>query len=104
VPRYVVERELGDVAEDALIAAAEAATALRERDFPEIGWERSHVVRGGGGLRAYCIYSAPGPDAIRAYSARAGLPVDRIDEIRLDLLPDDRAAERHRGATRGPTG
>jgi hypothetical protein len=99
VPRYLVERDLGELTEDAVHAAADAGTEIRERDFPEIGWERSHVVRANGGLRAYCVYSAPDPEAIRAYSARAGLPVDRIDEIRLDLLPDPGY-----GGTGGPNG
>jgi hypothetical protein len=99
VPRYLVERHLGEITEEAVHAAAEAGTELRERDFPHIGWERSHVVRADGGLRAYCVYSAPDPETIRVYSARAGLPVDRIDEIRLDLVPDHGY-----GGSGGPSG
>ncbi len=89
MPRYLVERELGDIADDVLEAAVEASREIREGEFPEIGWEHSHVVRvDGGGLRAYCVYSAPDPGAIEAYSREAGLPVDGIHEIHSDLLPD----------------
>ena len=89
MPRYLVERELGDIPDDVLDAAVEASREIREGEFPDIGWEHSHVIRvDGGGLRAVCIYSAPDPDRIRAYSQRAGLPVDGIHEIHSDLVPD----------------
>ena len=88
MPRYLVQRELGDLADDDLRVAVEESADVREREFPEIGWEHSHVVRVDGGLRAICIYSAPGADALRAYSRRAGLPVDGIHEIHADLAPD----------------
>jgi hypothetical protein len=89
VPRYLVERELGDMPDDALNEAVEASREVREGEFPEIGWEHSHVIRvEGSGLRALCVYSAPDPAAIRAYSERAGLPVDGIHEIHADLTPE----------------
>ncbi len=89
MPRFLVERNLGEIGEDALRAAADATTDVRLRDFPQIGWERSHVLRTAQGLTAMCVYSAPDPETIRTYSAAVGLPVDSIHEIRMDLVPDD---------------
>jgi len=31
----------------------------------------------------YCVYDAPGPEAIRKVAQRNGLPVDRIIEVRV---------------------
>lgn len=31
----------------------------------------------------FCIYDAPGPEAIRTVAERNGLPVDRITEVRV---------------------
>ena len=88
MPRFLVERGLGHLTDDELPTAAEESTRVRERDFPQIGWEHSHVVRDDDGLRALCIYSAPDAGTLRDYSRRAGLPVDRIGEIHADLVPD----------------
>ena len=89
MPRYVIHRDLGDITDAQLDAAAKESERLRLSDFPEIGWEHSHVIRvEGSGLRALCVYSAPDPAAIRAYSERAGLPVDGIHEIHADLTPE----------------
>jgi muconolactone delta-isomerase len=87
VPRYVIHRDLGDITDAQLDAAAKESERLRLSDFPEIGWEHSHVVRVPGGLRSYCIYSAPDEQTIRAHAARAGLPVDHIREIHVDIVP-----------------
>ncbi len=89
MPRYLVERGLGEMGDEELNVGVESSRVIREGDFPEVGWEHSHLIRvAGAGLRAVCIYSAPHPDAIRAYSAKAGLPVDRIHEIHADLVPE----------------
>lgn len=87
MPRYLIERELGDITDDALEAAGEESTRVREEGFPEIVWEHSHVVRTADGLRSYCVYAAPDVQSIRAHAERAGLPVDRVHEIHVDLRP-----------------
>ncbi|MGD9571341.1 MAG: nickel-binding protein [Thermoleophilia bacterium] len=89
MPRFLVERSLGEIGDDDLRAVADASGEMRERDYPEIAWERSHVVRTADGLMAMCVYAAPDPEVIRAYSVKAGLPVDAIHEIHMDLVPED---------------
>ena len=89
MPRYLVERALGDITDDELARAAERSTRVREDGFPGIDWEHSHVVRTSGGLTAFCIYAAPDERVIRDYSAAAGLPADQIHEIHADIVPQE---------------
>lgn len=51
-----------------------------------VTWLRSYVSTEGG--MSFCIYDAPGPEAIRLAARANGLPVDRILEISvLDPYP-----------------
>jgi hypothetical protein len=87
MPRYVVLRALGDVSPEALEAAADNATRVREARFPEITWEHSHITRTGDGVMAYCVYAAPSPQHLRDHAAAAGLPADDVQEIEHELVP-----------------
>ena len=86
MPRYVIQRALGNVSDEELEAAAENSRQVREQNFPEIDWEHSHVVHTAEGLKSYCIYAAPNEQMVRDHAAAAGLPADDIEEIKLDLL------------------
>ena len=48
-------------------------------------WIKSYVSHAEG--KIYCEYDAPSPEAIRDHARRAGLPVDRISEIALEINP-----------------
>lgn len=85
--RYLIQRTLGEVSDAQLEAAAAESRRVREERFPEITWEHSHVVRAEGGLTSYCVYAAPSEQHVRDHAAAAGLPVDHIREIELDLGP-----------------
>jgi hypothetical protein len=67
--------------------AAGAETELRRREIAEsnadegVTWLHSYV--GENGKKAFCLYEAPSPEAVRRVSARSGLTVDRITEIRV---------------------
>ena len=89
MPRYVIERVLGDISDEELHEAAERSKRMREDDFPEIDWEHSHVVRMDGGLTSYCIYTAPDVGTIRDHAAAVGIPADRIHEIHSDIVPHE---------------
>jgi hypothetical protein len=91
MPRYVVERDLGDITDAQLDEAARESERVRLEDFPEIGWEHSHVVRVGGGLRSFCVYSAPDERVIRAHAARVGIPADHIHPIHAEIVPHEGA-------------
>lgn len=85
--RFVIRRELGNVSEDELQAAALHSKRVREEQFPDIGWDHSHVVRTDSGLATYCIFEAAGPERIREHAKAAGLPVDVIYELVADVDP-----------------
>jgi hypothetical protein len=87
MPRYLIQRTLGNISRDELETAAEVSRRVRAEQFPEIEWEHSHVVRTPDGLTSYCIYAAPSAQHIREHAAAAGLPADDVQEIDRDLLP-----------------
>lgn len=87
MPRYLIERPLGDITMEELERAADYSTEVRLEQFPEMGHEHTHVVRAENGFTAFCVYSADGPDAVRAHAEASGLPIERILEIETDLEP-----------------
>jgi hypothetical protein len=50
-----------------------------------VRWIRSYVSAAEG--KIYCEYDAPDPEAVREHARRAGLPVDRISEVWLEISP-----------------
>jgi hypothetical protein len=87
MPRYLIEREVGDVSRDQLDEVVERATRIREESFPDIAWHHTHVVRTPAGLTAYCVYEAEDPERIRQHADAIGLPAQAIHEIEADLVP-----------------
>ena len=87
MPRFLITRNLGDVGDAQLEAAAAESSRVRDAQFPEITWEHSHVARTGAGLTSYCVYAAPSEQAVRDHAAAAGLPADAVYEIERDLVP-----------------
>jgi hypothetical protein len=51
--------------------------------MPDVRWIRSYVSDVDG--KIYCEYDAPSAEAIREHARRAGLPVDRVSEIALEI-------------------
>ena len=90
MPRYLVERQF-HVGEDEMPAVGRRSREIREEQFPEIGWEHSHVVVGDDGrVRTYCVYEAPSEDIVRRHADQLGMhDVERIHEIAGDVTPDD---------------
>lgn len=87
MPRYLIERAVGDVSNEQLDEIVELATRVREQSFPDIAWLHTHVVRTEAGLTAYCVYEAAEPDRIRQHADEIGLPAQAILEIEADLVP-----------------
>ena len=84
MPRYIIERSVPGLSRDELMLAgrrSQAALAV----LPDIRWIRSYVSDAEG--KIYCEYDAPSAEAIREHARRAGLPVDRISEIALEIDP-----------------
>ena len=87
MPRYLMERTVGDVTREELDRIAQRSQQIREERFPEITWEHSHVVRTPAGLMAVCVYESPNAESVKAHAAALGLPVERFYEVETDLTP-----------------
>ena len=87
MPRYLLERNVGDVTRDDLDRIAAHSTEIRLARFPQIEWEHTHVVRAEGGLTAFCVYESPDRETVLAHAEALGLPVERCFEVETDLVP-----------------
>jgi hypothetical protein len=83
MPRYIVERRAVITREELAAAGRRSVAALKT--MPEVRWIRSYVSDAEG--KIYCEYDAPSPEAIREHARRAGLPVDSISEVALEISP-----------------
>lgn len=82
--RYIIERMVGSLTREELDAAARRSNEVLG-GMPGVTWIRSYVSDAEG--KMYCEYDAPDADAIRLHARRAGLPVDRISEVALEISP-----------------
>jgi uncharacterized protein DUF4242 len=84
MPRFIIERSVPGLTRDELSETGRRSVAVLA-DMPEVRWIRSYVSDVDG--KIYCEYDAPSAEAIREHARRAGLPVDRISEIALEINP-----------------
>ena len=84
MPRYIIERSVPALTREELDAAGRLSVAVLS-EMPGVTWIRSYVSDTDG--KIYCEYDAPDPEAIREHARRAGLPVDRIVEVSLEISP-----------------
>jgi hypothetical protein len=84
MPRYIIERTVGSLSREELDAAGRRSNAVVAA-MPGIVWIRSYVSDVEG--KIYCEYDAPSVDAVLEHARRAGLPVDRVSEVSLEINP-----------------
>ena len=84
MPRYIIERAVPNLTRAQLEQAGYRSVDVLKA-MPEVRWIRSYVSDAEG--KIYCEYDAPSADAIREHARRAGLPVDRISEVALEISP-----------------
>ena len=85
MPRFVVERTLAEVTKEQLEDVGRRSNEVLA-DLSGVRWIRSYVSEADG--KVYCEYDAPSEELIREASRRAGLPIDRISEISIEIHPD----------------
>jgi len=85
MPRYIIERTVGRLTKEQLDAAGRRSNEVLE-GMPGVVWIKSYVSDAEG--KIYCEYDAPDEDAIREHARRAGLPVDNISEVAVEISPD----------------
>jgi hypothetical protein len=84
MPRYIIERSAPGLSREDLMAAGRRSVETLA-GMPGVRWIRSYVSDAEG--KIYCEYDAPDAEAIREHARRAGLPVDRISEVALEINP-----------------
>jgi len=66
-----------------------AAATRSKQVIAEMGgivWIKSYISESDG--KIFCEYDAPNEEAIMEHARRAGLPVDRISEVALEISPE----------------
>jgi hypothetical protein len=83
MPRYVVEREFPNRLQISVdeSGAKTCLTVVQNNLADQVTWIRSYV--SADKKKTFCIYEAPGPEAIRITASRCELPVQRITEVRV---------------------
>jgi hypothetical protein len=84
MPRYIIERNVGQLSREELDAAGRRSNEVLD-NMSGVIWIRSYVSDSEG--KIYCEYDAPDAEAIREHARRAGLPADTISEVSLEINP-----------------
>jgi hypothetical protein len=89
--KYVIERTMpgvGSSTREELHAASARSVDVLDKIGPDIQWVHSYVVDD----KVYCIYLAVSEQLLREHAERAGLPADKISEVRAIIDPTMAAA------------
>ncbi len=84
MPKFIIERNVGTLSGEELEAAGRKSNEVVD-GMPGVIWIRSYLSEVEG--KIYCEYDAPDEQAIREHARRAGLPVDRIVPVALEIGP-----------------
>ena len=84
MPRYIIERNVGSLSTAELDAAARRSIEAIAQ-LNGVVWIKSYVSQAEG--KIYCEYIAPNEEAVREHARRAGLRVDKISEVALEISP-----------------
>ena len=86
MPQFVIERDMpgaGQLGPDALRGASQGSCAVLRQLGPDIQWVHSYVTDD----KIYCLYRAPDAEMIRRHAESAGLPANRVSEVRTIIDP-----------------
>jgi hypothetical protein len=78
MPRYLLEREVGELTEEYMKAAFDKEQEVGEQ-MPDARWVRSYYSAEEGKL--YCEYEAPNLEMVLEFNRRVGIPVDRATVV-----------------------
>lgn len=86
MPKFIIERNIPDAgslsSQELRDISAKSCRVLRDLG-PEIQWVQSYITDD----RFYCVYVAPGIEAIREHGVRGGFPVDAVREVKGVIDP-----------------
>ena len=86
MPKYIIEREMPGVGQAPKEAHREGGRKSKEvlKELgPEIQWVESYVTED----KIYCVYIAPNKELIKKHAEKAGIPADKISEIKMVVDP-----------------
>jgi Nickel responsive protein SCO4226-like len=84
MPRYLIERTVGTLTRAQIEEGSRRSIEVLA-GMPGVVWIRSYVSDSEG--KIFCEYDAPSAEALREHARRAGIPVDRIIEVALEISP-----------------
>jgi hypothetical protein len=84
MPRYIVTRTLPPLTSEELNVIGKNVVAACDRMGKQ--WIRSHVTADG--KHSFCEFEAPNADACREHAQLAGLPLDDVIAVGLQIGPD----------------
>ena len=84
MPRYIIEREVGEVSQEELEAAGRKSNEVIA-GMEGVVWIRSYISSAEG--KIYCEYDAPNAEACLTHAKLTGLPADKISEISIEVNP-----------------
>ena len=87
MPRYMVTRSLPPLTSEQVRDVAR--NVVRACDEVGVTWIRSHLTADG--KHSFCEFEAPSADACRRHAEVAGLPVDEVVPLGLELGPSQSA-------------
>ncbi|HOE17027.1 MAG TPA: DUF4242 domain-containing protein [Syntrophorhabdaceae bacterium] len=86
MPKFIIEREkpgAGKAPKEAHQESARRSNAILKELGPEIQWVESYVTDD----KVYCIYIAPNEELIKKHAEKAGVPANKISQIRMVADP-----------------
>jgi hypothetical protein len=89
MPKFIIERDIPGLGklprEDVKGVAAKSNDVIHsmQKSGTDVQWVESYLT----GDKLYCIYNAPGADAVREHAKRGGFPADRIEEVKQVIDP-----------------
>jgi hypothetical protein len=84
MPRFMVTRTLPPLTSEQLDAVGKSVVSVC--DQLGMQWIRSHVTTDG--KHSFCEFEAPDADTCREHASRAGLPVDSVVSLGMEIGPD----------------
>ena len=84
MPRYIVTRTLPPLTPEQLDEIGRRVVTVCNQ-MPGVEWIRSHLTADG--KHSFCEFEAPTGEACREHAQRAGLPVDDIVPLGMEIGP-----------------
>lgn len=86
MPKYIIEREMpgiGKAPKEAHQKGGKRSKEVLKELGPDIQWVESYVTED----KIYCVYIAPNEEMIKKHAEKAGIPANKISQVKMVLDP-----------------